>query len=64
MREMTLFAVATTAVILASAAGVWTASTTDTQASARTGSRIDTIQMTSGARNLPAEHFADYSLVF
>jgi hypothetical protein len=64
MRKMTLFAVATAA-ILASATGVWTASTSDTQASiARTGSRMDRIQMMSGARNLPAEHFADHSLVF
>ena len=64
MRKMTLFAVATAA-ILASAFGVWTASTSDTQASiATTGSRIATIQMMSGARNLLTEHFADRSLVF
>jgi hypothetical protein len=64
MRKMTLFAVATAA-ILASAAGVWTASTSGTQASIATpGSRIATIEMMSGARNLPAEHYADHSLVF
>jgi hypothetical protein len=64
MRNISLYAIAA-AVILTGALGVWAALTTDTQATiAPTSSRIDTMQMMSGAGNLPTEHFADYSLVF
>ena len=64
MRKISLYAIAA-AVILTGALGVWAASTTHTQARiAPTSSRIDTMQMMSGAGNLPTEHFADYSLVF
>jgi len=64
MRKITLCAMAGAA-ILVGAFGVWTASTTDTQARiAATSSRIDPMQMMSGAGNLATEHYADYSLVF
>jgi hypothetical protein len=64
MRKTSLYAIAA-AVIVTGALGLWAASTTYTQASiAPTSSRIDTMQIMSGAGNLATEHFADYSLVF
>jgi hypothetical protein len=64
MRKISLYAIAA-AVLLTGALGVWTASTTHTQASfAPTSARIDTMQMMTGAKNIPTEHFADYSFVF
>jgi NAD(P)H-dependent flavin oxidoreductase YrpB (nitropropane dioxygenase family) len=64
MRKISLWALAA-AVILTGALGVWSASITDTQARiAATSSRIDPMQMMSGASNLATEHYADYSLVF
>jgi negative regulator of sigma E activity len=63
MRKISLYAIAA-AVILTGALGVWAASTKTQARIAPTSARIDTMQMMSGAGNLPTEHFADYSLVF
>jgi hypothetical protein len=62
MRQTYLFAAAVTALILACVAG-W--ATSDTQARVATPSvQINPIQMMESAKQLPVEHFVDYSLVF
>jgi hypothetical protein len=64
MRKISLYTIAA-AVLMTGALGVWAASTTHTQASfVPTSARIDTMQMMTGAKNMPTEHFADYSFVF
>ena len=63
MRKISLVAVAT-AVVLAGTFGVWAATTHRTPSTAPTSARIDTMQLMSGAKNMPTEHFADYSFVF
>ena len=62
MRKFGFFA--TTAVILAGFAG-WIASTSQARVTAPmlSAPQISTMQMMTGAVNLPAEHFVDYSLV-
>jgi hypothetical protein len=56
---------ATTALVLAGFAG-WIASTSQARVAAAMVStpRINAMQMMTTAVNLPAEHFADYSLVY
>jgi len=64
MTKADLFAASTAALILACAAG-WSIS--DTQAHAITPIptvQIDPFNMMKSAKELPAEHFVDYSLVF
>jgi hypothetical protein len=63
MRKFAFFA--TTAVILAGIGG-WVASTSQARvaASAVSAAHINAMQMMTVAANLPAEHFADYSLVY
>ena len=64
MTKTDLFAASAAALILACAAG-WSIS--DTQARAITPIptvQIDPFNMMTSAKQLPAEHFADYSLVF
>ena len=55
-----LFAVSAAALILACVAG-WAVS--DTQARVA-GPQIDPLTMMTSAKQMPAEHFADYSFVF
>jgi hypothetical protein len=62
MRQTYLFAAAAAALIVACVAG-W--ATSDTQARVATPSvQIDPIRMMESAKQLPVEHFVDYSLVF
>jgi hypothetical protein len=63
MRQTTLFAAAAAALILACVAG-WAMS--DTQARVATPStvQIDPFQVMMSAKQLPTEHFVDYSFVF
>jgi hypothetical protein len=65
MGKTGLFAASAAALIVACIAG-WAA--LDTQARARvaipTTVQIDPHEMMTGAKHLPTEHFADYSLVF
>ena len=62
MRQTYLFAAAAAALIVACVAG-W--ATSDTQARVATPSvQINPIQMMESAKQLPVEHFFDYSLVF
>jgi hypothetical protein len=63
MRQTNLFAAAAAALILACVAG-WAMS--DTQARVATPStvQIDPLQVMMSAKQLPTEHFVDYSFVF
>jgi len=63
MRQTTLFAAAAAALIPACVAG-WAIS--DTQARVATPStvQIDPFQVMMSAKQLPTEHFVDYSFVF
>ena len=62
MRQTHLFAAAAAALILACVAG-W--ATSDTQALAAAPSvQIDPLEMMGSAKQLPTEHFVDYSFVF
>ena len=61
MREIS--SVATIALMLAGV-GVWTASTTQAPIDVPAGAPINPLQITRGARDLPVEHFDDYTLVF
>jgi hypothetical protein len=62
MRQAHLFAAAAAALILACVAG-W--ATSDTQARIATPSvQIDPLEMMGSAKQLPTEHFVDYSFVF
>ena len=62
MRQTHLFAAAAAALILACIAG-W--ATSDTQARVATPLlQMDPIQMMISAKQLPTEHFVDYSFVF
>jgi hypothetical protein len=54
----TLFAVSTAALLASFAAG-WAVS--DSQAGI---AQVDTFQMMSSAKQMPAEHFADFTLVY
>jgi len=59
----TLFAVSTAALLVSFVAG-WAVS--DSQASVAKAAtvQVDTFQMMTNAKQMPAEHFADYSLVY
>jgi hypothetical protein len=62
MRTMTSIAAVAAVVILAGAVG-WIATTTHAQAPIRSEA-INPSQITLNAKNLPVEHFDDYSFVF
>jgi hypothetical protein len=63
MRKISLFAVA--AALILAGVGSWAASTPH-QARVDTppGPGVDTFQLTMNARDLPTEHWTDYSFVF
>ena len=62
MRKLGFFAF--TALVLAGFAG-WSAATNQASVAAPTENpRMDVLQMTSDAGNLPTERFVDYSLVY
>jgi hypothetical protein len=62
MRKFGFFA--TTALVLAGFAG-WIASTSQARVAApMVSTQINAMQMMTAAVTLPAEHFADYSLVY
>jgi hypothetical protein len=62
MRKMTSIAAVAAVVILAGAVG-WIATTTHAQAPVRSEG-VNPSQITLNAKNLPVEHFDDYSFVF
>ena len=57
----TLFAVSTAALKVSFAAG-WTIS--DTHARVADAVRIDTFEMMNSAKQMPSEHFVDFSFVY
>ena len=59
----TLFAVSTAALMVAFIAG-WAVSDTQARVTPAASVQIDTVQMMTGAKQLPSDHFADYSFVF
>jgi len=61
MRKISLVAAIT---LMLARVGVWATSTTQARIDVPAGAQIDPLQLTMGARNLPVEHFDDYSLVF
>jgi hypothetical protein len=67
MREIqmgkTLFAVSTAALMVAFVAG-WAIQNTQARVAPATSAQVDTFQTMTGAKQLPSEHFADYSFVF
>jgi hypothetical protein len=58
-----LFAASAAALILACVAG-WAVSDTQARVATPTTVQIDPFTMMTSAKQLPAEHFADYSFVF
>ena len=58
-----LFAASAAALILACVAG-WTVSDTQARVAAPATVQIDPFKVMTSAKQLPTEHFADYSFVF
>jgi hypothetical protein len=63
MRKISLAAAIT---LMLAGVGVWATSTTQARIDVPAGAQINPLQMqiTMGARDLPVEHFDDYTLVF
>jgi hypothetical protein len=62
MRKISLFAVA--AALILAGVGSWAASTPQARVDTPPGPGVDTFQLTMNARDLPTEHWVDYSFVF
>jgi hypothetical protein len=63
MRQIHLFAAAVAALILACVAG-WAMSDTQARVATPLTVQIDPFQVMMSAKQLPTEHFVDYSFVF
>jgi len=63
MGQKQLFAASAAALILAGVAG-WAVSDTQARIVAPATVQVDPFTMMTGAKQLPTEHFADYSFVF
>jgi hypothetical protein len=63
MSQKQLFAATVAALILACIAG-WAISDTQARIATATTVQIDPFTMMTSAKQLPTEHFADYSFVF
>jgi hypothetical protein len=59
----TLFAVSTAALIVACIAG-WAVPNTQARVAQAATGQVDTFQMMTGAKQLPSEHFADFTFVY
>ena len=59
----TLFAVSTAALMVAFAAG-YVVPTSQARVAQATTVQVDTFEMMTNAKQMPSEHFADYSFVF
>jgi hypothetical protein len=62
MRKISLFAIA--AALILAGVGAWAASTTQARVDTPPGPGVDNIQLMMNARDLPTEHWVDYSVVF
>ena len=63
MSQTKLFAASAAALILACVAG-WAVSDTQARVAAPATVQIDPFKVMTSAKQLPTEHFADYSFVF
>jgi hypothetical protein len=63
MSQTKLFAASAVALILACVAG-WAVSDTQARVTAPATVQIDPLTMMTSGKQLPTEHFADYSFVF
>jgi hypothetical protein len=63
MRQTHLFAASVAALVIACVAG-WTVSDTQARVATPTTVHIDPFTLMTSAKQLPTEHFADYSFVF
>ena len=59
----TLFAVSTAALMVSFVAG-WAVSDSQARVAPAASVQVDTFQMMTSAKQMPAQHFADYSFVF
>ncbi len=59
----TLFAVSTAALMVAFVAG-WAIPNTQARVAEAATVQVDTFKMMTSAKQMPSEHFADYSFVF
>ena len=59
----TLFAISTAALMVAFVAG-WAVSDSQARVAQAASVQVDTFEMMKTAKQMPAEHFADYSFVF
>ena len=59
----TLFAISTATLMVAFVAG-WEVSDTHARVAQAASVQVDTFEMMKTAKQMPAEHFADYSFVF
>ncbi len=60
----TLFAVSAAVFIVACVAGWAAIPTSQARVAPAASGQVDTFQTMTGAKQLPSEHFADYSFVF
>ena len=60
----TLFAVSAAAFIVACVAGWASIPTSQARVAPAASAQVDTFQMMTGAKQMPSEHFTDYSFVF
>jgi hypothetical protein len=59
----TLFAVSTAALMVSFIAG-WAVSDTHARVAQAASIQVDTFEMMTSAKQMPSEHFVDYSFVF
>ena len=59
----TLFAISTAALMVAFVAG-WAVSDSQARVAQAASVQVDTFEMMTSAKQMPSEHFADYSFVF
>ena len=59
----TLFAISTAALMVAFVAG-WAVSDSQARVAQAASVQVDTFEIMTTAKQMPAEHFADYSFVF
>jgi len=59
----TLFAISTATLMVAFVAG-WAVSDSQARVAPAASVQVDTFEMMTNAKQMPSEHFADYSFVF
>ena len=59
----TLFGISTAALMVAFAVG-WAIPNTQARVGPAASAQVDTFELMTGAKQMPSEHFVDYSFVF